>query len=526
VLGLHRAGARWRLPALVAAAVALLVAAGAGLWLRSDDMAAPSPQEAITPGTNVTVRDDAAPAPLDKYRIAVLPFTNISADPEDEYFSDGMTEELISKLSRLHDLTVIARTSIMQYKATGKSIAEIGRELRVGTVLEGSVRKAGDRLRITAQLIDVASQAHLWSEDYDRDLTDVFAIQSAVAESVVDALQVTLGPGEKEGLGRRETANLDAYNLYVKGIYHWHKLTKENLNKARRYFEQAIEFDPSYASAYAWLAYTYQILGEFGHMPANEAYPKAKDMALKAIDIDGTAPEAYAVLATIRAYYDWDWADSEAAYKKAVELNPNSAIAHWNYGILLLTPMLRHDEAIAEIKRALELEPLAPWIGADLAWAFNHAKRFDEAVAAAQSAIDLEPSFPHSHSSLGYTFLQIGRYEEAIGEFQKEVELAGEAPMSLARLGWAYGVAGKKGETQKILAQLESRATRENVDPLAFAWLHIGLDDGEAAFAWLDRAYEEKSSWMIFLGADETYAPLRSDPRFTQLLGKIGLEPG
>ena len=388
------------------------------------------------------------------------------------------------------------------------------------------MRKAGDRLRITTQLIDVASQGHLWSEDYDRELIDVFAVQSDVAQNVADALRVTVLPGEKHGLNKHGTKDLEAYHLYLRGLYHWNELTRENLEKAKIYFEEAIQVDSAYAQAYAWLASTHQILGEFGHVPASEAYPKAKDAALKAIEIDSTTAEAYSVLGSIRGYYDWDWAGSEAAYKKAIELNPNSVVAHWNYGILLLTPTLRHDEAIAELKRALELEPLAPWIGADLAWAYNAAKRFEEAIAASQSVIDLDPSFPLSHASLGYAFLETGRYEEAFAELRKEVELTGEDPFAMARLGWAYGVAGIHGEAQAMLAELKIRAGKEHVDPLAFAWLYSGLNDKEEAFSWLEKAYQEKSSWIIFLKSkDAYYAPLRSDPRFSELLRKVGLEP-
>jgi class 3 adenylate cyclase/TolB-like protein/Flp pilus assembly protein TadD len=515
---------RWMWAA--AAAVVLLVAAGgAGLWLRSDDGTTSAPEQTVTSVTASNARAVAQQASLDKYRIAVLPFTNISADPEDEYFADGMTEELISKLSRLHDLTVIARTSVMQYRETGKSVAEIGQELRVGTILEGSVRKAGDRLRITAQLIDVVSQGHLWSEDYDRELTDVFAVQSDVAQSVAGALRVRLRPGERESFAKQGTENLKAYNLYLKGLYHWNKLTNENLEKAKRYFEEAIDLDPTYAQAYAWLAFSYQVLGEFGHMPANDAYPKAKEMALKAIDIDPMTPEAYSVLGTIFAYYDWNWTDSEAAYKKAIEIKPNSVVAHWNYGILLLSPLLRHEEAIAELKLALELEPLAPWIGADLAWAFNGAKRFDDAIATSQSVIDLDPGFPHSHASLGYAYLQTGRYEEAFAELRREVELTGQDPFAMARLGWAYGMAGEKGKAQDVLAQLERRAEQEHIDPLAFAWVASGLNDKDAAFTWLEQAYEERSSWLIFINATDYLAPLRSDPRLGVLLRRMGLEP-
>jgi adenylate cyclase len=503
--------------AALAAALVLLLGAGGVWWTQRDSEDVAAPAEAVV------VRE----ATLDPHRLAVLPFVNISASAEDEYFSDGITEELISRLSRLGELTVIARTSVMQYKQTAKSIAEIGRELGVGTILEGSVRKAGDRLRVTAQLIDVSSQGHLWAEDYDRQLADIFAVQGDVAQNVVDALRVTLLPGEKQTLDRHGTDNVVAYNLYLKGLYHWHKLTRDNLEKAKSYFEQAIKSDDSFAGAHAWLAYTHQILGEFGHTPPGEAYEVAKAMALKAIDLDPAAPDAYAVLATIRAYYDWDWAGAETAYKKAIELNPNNVVARWNYGILLLTPLLRHEESIATIRRALELEPLEPWISADLAWAYNAAGRFDEAIAVSTSTIDLDPGFSYAHASLGYAWLQTGKPAEAIAEFEKEVELTGREPFATARLGWGYGMAGKREQALDILEELQTRAEQEHIDPLALVWVYSGLDMKDKAFAWLEKAYQERSSWMIFLQSkDHYYAPLRSDPRYHEMLRKVGLIGG
>ena len=271
----------------------LIAAGGAGLWLRSDDSAPPAPQQAVTPATTSTAPAVAPQAPLDKYRIAVLPFANISADPEDEYFSDGMTEELISKLSRLHDLTVIARTSVMQYKETGKSVAEIGRELRVGTILEGSVRKAGDRLRITAQLVDVESQGHLWSQDYDRTLDDVFAIQSAVAESVADALEVTLGPGEKRQLEKQGTQNLEAYHLYLQGLHLFHRQSEEGLKNSITYFERALQHDPGFAQAYAGIAWAYHAAWVQSAFSApRDAFEKSRAAAEKALELDDTIVDA------------------------------------------------------------------------------------------------------------------------------------------------------------------------------------------------------------------------------------------
>ena len=424
-LGLKRAGTpRWRLVALAAAAVVLLVAAGgAGLWLRSDDGAPPAPQQTATPVTASEAPAVAPQAPLDKYRIAVLPFANMSADAENEYFSDGMTEELISKLSRLHDLSVIARTSIMQYKETGKGIAEIGRELQVGTILEGSVRKAGDRLRITAQLIDVASQAHLWSEDYDRDLTDVFAIQSDVAQHVAQALQITLKPAEARQIEKAGTADLEAYNAYLKGLYHFSTWSKEGLEKSIEYFEQAIARDPAFAKAYAAMAFSYDLLGEFGYLPPDEAFPKVKEAAHRALEIDATTAEAYTALAVAAGYYDYDWVRADEGFRRALELNPNSAVTHDWYGIIYLSAMGRHDEAIAHGKRAKELDPLTAYIRSDLGWSYNLARRYDEAIAECEQILDIDPNFYFTYWCLGFAYWQKGMLEEAVAAYERGVEL-------------------------------------------------------------------------------------------------------
>jgi TolB-like protein/class 3 adenylate cyclase len=349
VLGMKPAGFRtWRSAALAAAALVLLIAAGsAGLWLRSQDSAPLAPQQAANPVTTSEAGAVARQEPLDKYRIAVLPFVNMSADAENEYFSDGITEELISKLSRLHDLTVIARTSIMQYKGTGKGIAEIGRELQAGTILEGSVRKSGDRLRITAQLVDVASQGHLWSQDYDRQLDDVFAIQSDVAQQVAHALQIALKPAEQRQIEKAGTDDPEAYKDYLQGLYHYNTWSKEGLEKSIEYFEQAIARDPNFAKAYAAMAFSYDLLGEYGYLPPGEAFPKVKDAAHRALEVDATTAEAYTALAAAAGYYDYDWARADEGYRRALELNANSATTHDWYGVIYLGPMGRHEEAIA-----------------------------------------------------------------------------------------------------------------------------------------------------------------------------------
>jgi adenylate cyclase len=525
VLGLNPAGLRtWRLAALAAAAVVLLVAGGAGLWLRSDDGVPPSPEQAVTPATTSTSPAVGPQAPLDKYRIAVLPFANISADPEDDYFSDGMTEELISKLSRLRDLTVIARTSVMQYKGTAKGIAEIGRELQSGTILEGSVRKAGDRLRITAQLIDVASQGHLWSQDYDRTLDDVFAIQSDVAQHVARALQITLKPAETRQIEKAGTDDLEAYNAYLKGLYHYNKWSKEGFEKSLEYFAQAIARDPAFAKAYAAKAFSHDMLTDAGHLPPDEVFPSVKEAARRALEIDATTAEAYTVLAVAATYYDYDWIRAHEGFRRALELNPNSAVTHDWYGIIYLGPMGRHEEAIAHVKRAKELDPLTPYIRSDLGWTYNHARRYDEAIAECEQLPEIDPNFYFTHWCLGFAYWQKGMLEEAMAAYERAVELAPEDLQLKADLAIVYADAGNKARARQILEELEEKARREYVPPLALAMAHMAVGDLDGTFAWLDKMYEERTPWLIFMNEHARYDRLRGDPRFQQLLRKIGFK--
>ena len=506
-----------------AAAVVLLIAAGGtGLWLRSEHGAPPALQQTTTPVTASTSPAVAPQSALDKYRIAVLPFTNISADTEDEYFSDGMTEELISKLSRLHDLSVIARTSTMQYKGTAKGIAEIGRELQVGTVLEGSVRKAGDRLRITAQLIDVASQAHLWSEDYDRDLTDVFAIQSDVAQNVAQALQITLKPAETRQLEKAGTTDLEAYNAYLNGLYHFNTWSKEGLEKSIEYFQRAVARDPAFAKAYAAMAFAYDLQGQLGYLPVGEAYSKAKEAAHRALEIDATTAEAHTALAAAAGYFDFDWARADEGYRRALELNPNSAITHYWYVLSYLSAMGRHDEAIAHVRRATELDPLTAYMRSDLGWSYILARRYDEAIAECERALDIDPRFYQAYWGLGLAYWQKGLFEKAVAAYERAVDLEPSDLWVKGDLALVYAAAGKRARAQQILEEFEEKAQREYVLALALALAHLAVGDLDGTFAWLDKMYEEHHPELIWMNQQPRYDRLRGDPRWHELMRKIG----
>jgi adenylate cyclase len=412
----------------------------------------------------------------------------------------------------------------MQYKQTSKSIAEIGRELQVGTILEGSVRKVGDRLRITAQLVDVASQGHLWSQDYDRTLDDVFAIQSDVAEHVAQALQITLKPAEAKQLAKAGTTDLEAYNAYLQGLYHYNTWSKEGLEKSIEHFEQAIARDPDFAKAYAAIAFSYDMLADFGYLSPDEGFPKVKEAAHRALELDASTAEAYTALAVAATYHDYDWGRAGESFRRALELNPSSAATHDWYGIIYLSPMGRHEEAIAHGQRAKELDPLTPYIRADLGWAYNHARRYDEALAQCKQIAEIDPKFPYTYSCLGFAYWQKGMLEEAVASYRRAVELEPEDLHLKADLAIVYADAAKKDQAEKILQELEEKAEREYVPAYALAMANMAVGDLDGTFAWLDRMYEERAPWLIFMNEHARYDRLRGDPRFQQLLRSIGFK--
>jgi adenylate cyclase len=420
--------AGWQPPAM--AAVVALIVIGAGIigwlqpWQSSGEMAGPT---------------------LDKRWIAVLPIANISAHATDEYFSDGLTEELISQLSKIGKLSVIARTSVMKYKGTSQDIAEIGRALQVGTILEGSVRKAGNRVRVAAQLIDVASQAHLWSEDYDRTLEDIFAIQGDIAKQVAEALQITLLADEKAQIEQPHTADPEAYNLYLKGSYFYNQ-GGVALEKSRTYFEQAIEQDPAYAMAHARLADLYIKLQWF--MPVEEAYAKARAAAEKALEMDDGLAEAHSALASVKVFADRDWSGAEREFQEALALNPSSALAHAEYGHKILSAVMgRYDDALAEMKRAQELDPLSVWISAQIGWVYFHARRWDQSIAQFEKALELGSKSPWPQVGIGQNYAKIGRYDEAIAALEEAVAMAGTADFfkGVGGVGLGLGGADRRG---------------------------------------------------------------------------------
>ncbi|NQU08151.1 MAG: protein kinase, partial [Candidatus Abyssubacteria bacterium] len=455
--------------------------------------------------------------------IAVLPFVNMSADPEQEYFCDGLAEELINALTQIKDLKVIARTSAFSFRGKEVDVRDIGKKLDVGNVLEGSVRKAGNRLRITAQLVDTARGHHLWSERFDREMDDIFAIQDEITLAIVDSLQPRLLGGEKEGLVKCQSVDLEAYNLYLKGLWLLNKRTKEGIERAIECFEQATERDAEYAAAYAGLAAAYSVLPTWTSLPPREAYPKAKQMVLKALEIDNTLAEAHFSLGVIKVMHDWDWKGAEREFKHAISLNPGYAGPYQVYA-LLLTFLGRFDEAIKEVRKALELDPLSLPANFYAAVALAGARRFSEAMEVLNRIIDMDPAFPNAHFQRGHMYLEKSMYEEALSEYDKETQLRGWWYYVDVMTGCTYARMGRREEAEKILNDLVRRSKDSYISPFTLATLCFELGETDIGFEWLDKACEEQDQWMCFLKTESSLDSVRSDPRFKALLKKIGLE--
>jgi serine/threonine protein kinase/Flp pilus assembly protein TadD len=455
--------------------------------------------------------------------VAVLPFVNLSADKEQEYFCDGIAEEIINALTHVEGLRIVARTSAFAFKGKSEDVREIGRRLDVKAVLEGSVRKAGNRLRITVQLVDVADGYHIWSERYDREMEDVFAIQDEISLAVVEKLKVRLLGEEKAAIVKRSTENLEAYSLYLKGRYHWNKRALDGVRKSIELFEQAIEKDPNYALAYAGLADGYNILGGFGVSPPSDCFPKADAAALKALGLDSALAEAHTSLAYVYANYKWNWAGAEREYRRAIELNPGYATARQWYA-LYLSAMGRHDEAFEQVKLALELDPLSLIINLARARVLDYARRYEEAIEQCHRVLEMDQNFAAAHYSLGSVYLRLKRYKEGMNELRWGSELFAGNPMFAGILGYTYALMGKRAEALKILDDLKNMSRKQYVPAFMIASVYIGLDDKDQAFEWLEKAFQERDPDLILLKVEPLYDGLRSDPPFVALLKKMELE--
>jgi serine/threonine protein kinase/Tfp pilus assembly protein PilF len=458
-----------------------------------------------------------------KKSVAVLPFADLSPGKDQEYFCDGLAEELINSLTKISDLRVVARTSAFSFREKDLDVREIGRKLDVETILEGSVRKAGNRVRITAQLINVADGYHAWSEKYDRDMEDIFAIQDEISLAIVDNLKVKILGREKVKLVKRYTDNLEAYKLYLKGRYFWNKRYEIGVKKGLEYFQRAIEKDKNYALAYSGLADCYLILSWYGGIPQEEAYQKAMEAAMKALEIDDMLGEAHTSIACIKLLADWDWTSSDKEFKRAIELNPNYTTAHhWRSFNLFFRA--RFDEAIEEMKQALELDPFSLIINCDLGWVYYYSRQYDHAIEALQKTLEMDPNYVSAHSFLGRVYLQKAMYKEALAEFKKEKEPSKGWMQNVETLfAIAYLKMGQIKEAKQILDDMIARAKQEYVSPYYIALLSFSLSENDLGFEWLDKAYKERDHWLLYLKVEPLFDSIRSDPKFTKLLKNIGL---
>ena len=456
--------------------------------------------------------------------LAVLPLQNLSGDPSQEYFADGMTEELIGKLAKIHGLRVISRTSAMHFKNTQLSVPEIAKTLGVDAIVEGSVIREGNQIRVHAQLIRAANDEHIWAEEYQREYRNVLAIQDEVARSIVYQIAIGLAPGERKNLTASQTVDPDAHEDYLKGRFYFNQRTEDSLSKSIGYFQKAVAKDPSYSLAYSGLADAYALLGFRGGLPSKDTLSRAKAAALKAIELDDTLAEAHASLAFIAETHEWDWARAEREYKRALELAPGDARAHhWYAGYL--TYVGRIQDGIAEEKRARDLDPLSLPVNNALAGRLLVAGRLSEAQDQVQKTLELDSHFAPAHQTLGWAYLNLGKHQEAIKEFHLAVELSGTDDMDrMLDLGFAYAVTGKQSEARKILIQLKQLHEPGLVPSGSIAILYGALGELDEAFAWLNRAYQERDPELTYLKVPgRRFEPLRHDPRFHEIVRRVGL---
>ncbi|HJY86840.1 MAG TPA: protein kinase [Candidatus Acidoferrales bacterium] len=456
--------------------------------------------------------------------VAVLPFANQGGDPNTEYLSDGITEGIINSLSRLPQLRVMARTTVFRYKGREDDPQKIGRDLGVGAVLVGRLQPRGELLTVQTELVDVSSGTQLWGEQYNRKLSDLLAVQDEISREISDKLRLRLTGEEKSRLAIAHAVNPEAYQLYLKGRYEWNKRRAESLKDSIGYFQQAIERDPSYAQAYAGLADVYNVMDTYLHLSPQETFPKARVAAMKALELDDTLAEAHTALAMVRSHYDWDWTGAEKEFQRALELNPNYANAHYFYGWTCLIPLGRLDQALREMKRAQELDPLSPIINTNLGETLIDARQYDAAIEQLRKAIALDPHFGPPHGRLARALQQKGRYTEAVEEFlQWRTGAAAMTEQQSVDLRKAYASSGWKGFLQKRAEFLLENRTRTYVQASFLALNYALLSDKEKALEWLERAVAEHDVWVAYLNVNPEFDALRSDPRFQDLLRRVGL---
>jgi serine/threonine-protein kinase len=473
-----------------------------------------------TPTLDVTAA--LAPVEMDARAIAVLPFVNASADPENEYFSDGMTEELITALTKVEGLRVASRTSVFALKGVREDVRALGARLNVSTVLEGSVRRAGNRLRITAQLTGVRDGRTLWSERYDRELADVFAIQDEIAHTIVTTLRVTLLHDLGEPVSVRYTANLRAYTLYLKGRHAWNRRTQASIADGIRFFEEAIAEDAEYALAYTGLADSYALQLDYRGSQVQEGFERARAEARRALALDESLAEAHTSLAWVTFIYDWDWPLAARHFQRALQLNPRYSVARqWHSWFQIA--MGRQALALDEGRQAIALDPASVSIRRSMGWLLYYARQPEQALEQLRRALAMDPTAEENHRLLGLSYIQVGQWDEAAGAFREAISVSGSPALAEAGLGVVAVGRGRPEEARAVLAELEARRESRYVSPVAFAMLHVALGETDAAFTWLDRAYEQRRGWLAYLNVEPMLDGLRADPRFRRLQERMRL---
>jgi serine/threonine protein kinase/tetratricopeptide (TPR) repeat protein len=453
--------------------------------------------------------------------IAVLPFVNMSGDKEQEYFGDGLAEEIINALTQLPGLRVIARTSSFSFRGKETDIAQIRNRLQVKNILEGSVRKSGNRIRVTAQLINTADESHLWSERYDREMTDVFSIQDEICEKIVDKLRVQMAPGSQ--IVKRHTESVEAHNLYLKARYHFLKMTQDGLSKSKEYYRQAVALDARYALAWHGLAMCHWYLGYRGFIPPKEANAQCRQDAVKALELDEMLSEAHSMMAILRAS-EYDWKGAESEFHRAMELGPKSEDVYQDYSRYYLLPMRRMDEAVAVSQRAIELDPLSPELQYELGHRYWLMRQYDRALEQAGNALELNPQFPWAHMLRGVIHLETGKPDEGIQAVEEAARLVGSSTVLLGILGHAYAMAGRTDEARRLLDEMLQFSQSKYMPPLGIAYTYLGLGEMERAFDWLEKAIDERDAMVAYTPSFHLADPLRSHPRYHALLRKMNLE--
>jgi DNA-binding winged helix-turn-helix (wHTH) protein/TolB-like protein/Tfp pilus assembly protein PilF len=454
--------------------------------------------------------------------IAVLPFKTLNPAGKDDYLGMGMAEVLVTRLSGIRQLTVQPTNTVRRFHAPEANPVSAGRALQVDAVLEGAIQQAGERLRVTARLLSVTDGRALWTGKFDERFTDIFQVQDSISDQVAEALALTLTSREKDALNKRHTDNTEAYHLYLKGRYSLNKRTAEDLRRAIGLFQRAVELEPDYALAFTGLADGYSLLSISDILPPDEAFPKAKAAAERALAIDPALAEARTSLGRVKWVYEWDWAGAEAEFRRAIELRPNYAAAHDWYGTLL-AQRGEFDRALAVLRRAQEADPLSPVVQVHLGWAYFYAGRYDQAVEQYRKVLELEPNYAWARYHLGLAYEQKGMFAEAVAELSRAASLASGRTEYLGGLGHAYAAGGRRDEARRVLSELAAKARGQYVSPFNFALIHAGLGEDEQALEWLRRSVEGRATRAVRLKVDPRFARLRSRPQFTQLLSRLGL---